>query len=50
MAFVLGMEGGLENTGMPRDVFRGVFTDLLMPTWDPLRCKGAGTEPPAVQG
>jgi len=34
------MEGGPENTGMPRDVFRGVFMDLLMPTWDPLRQGG----------
>lgn len=33
MAFVLGLEGG----GMPRDVFRGVFMDLLMPSWHPLR-------------
>ena len=40
MAFVLGMEGGPENTGMPRDVFRGVLMDLLMPTWDPLRQGG----------
>jgi len=34
------MEGGPENTGMPRDVFRGVFMDLLMPTWDLLRQGG----------
>ena len=42
MAFLLGMEGGPKNTGMPRDVFR-VVMDLLMPSWDPLRCKGTGT-------
>ena len=47
VAFALGMEGGAENTGMPRDAFRGVFMDLLMPRWDPLRRKGAGTGPPA---
>ena len=50
MAFVLGMEGGPENTGMPRDVFRGVVLDLLMPTWDPLRRKSAGAAPPLQQG
>ena len=50
MAFVLGMEGGPENTGIPRDVFRGVFVDLLMPRWDPLRRKHTGTVPPGVQG
>jgi len=31
VAFVLGMEGGWENMGMPRDVFR-VVMDLLMPS------------------
>ena len=41
MAFVLGMEDGSGRKGMPRDVFRGVFMDLLMPSWDPLRkCAG----------
>ena len=43
MAFVLAMEGGPQNTGMPRDVFRGVFMDLLMPSWDPLRVKRTET-------
>ena len=41
MAFVLGMKGGWENMGMPRDVFR-VVMDLLMPSWDPLRRKDVG--------
>lgn len=45
MAFLLAMEGGWENAGMPRDVFR-VVLDLLMPTWDPLRRKNAGPAPP----
>ena len=36
MAFLLGVEGGLKNEGMPRDVFR-VVLDFLMPPWDPLR-------------
>jgi len=38
LAFLLGIDGGPENTGMPRDVFR-VVLDLLMawPSWDPLR-------------
>ena len=36
VAFLLGMEGGPEGEGMPRDVFR-VVLDLLMPSWDPLR-------------
>jgi len=42
MSFILGMSGGPEGEGMPRDVFRGVFMDLLMPMWDPLRRKRAG--------
>ena len=36
LAFLLGIDGGPENTGMPRDVFR-VVLDLVMPSWDPLR-------------
>ena len=36
IAFLLGMEGGWKNAGMPRDVLWVVF-DLLMPSWDPLR-------------
>lgn len=36
VAFILGMEGGPEGEGMPRDVFR-VVLDMLMPVWDPLR-------------
>ena len=39
MAFVLGMQTRLQKISMPRDVFRGVFMDLLMPSWDPLRSK-----------
>jgi len=34
LAFVCGLA---EREGMPRDVFRGLFMDLLMPCWDPLR-------------
>jgi hypothetical protein len=49
MAFLLGVEGGWENAGMPRDVFR-VVLDLLMPTWDPLRRKDAVAAPPVQQG
>ena len=40
---------GLGREGMPRDVF-GVVLDLLMPSWDPLRRKNAGTRPSALQG
>ena len=41
LTFLLGIGGGPENDGMPRDVFRLVL-DLLMPAWDPLRkCRGA---------
>lgn len=43
LAFTLGMGGGPENAGMPRDVFRLVL-DLLMPTWDPLRRMDSGIE------
>jgi len=49
VAFLLGMEGGPENAGMSRDVFR-VVMDLLMSSWDPLRRKNTGTGPPAQQG
>jgi len=45
--FLLGMGGGPEGDGMPRDVFR-VVVDLLMPAWDPLRNRG-GAGPP-LQG
>ena len=41
LAFLFGMEGGPESTGMPRGVFR-VVLDLLMPTWDPLRLDSGG--------
>jgi len=44
MPFILGMSGGPGGEGMPRDVFRGVFMDLLMPMWDPLR-RGARAGP-----
>jgi hypothetical protein len=37
LAFVLGMEDGSGGKRMPRDVFRGVLMDLLMPPWDRLR-------------
>lgn len=36
--FILGV-GGPGGEGMPRDVFSGVFVDLLAPSWDPLRRK-----------
>jgi len=39
LAFLLGMGGGPDNTGMPRDVFRVV---LDFPTWDPLRREKTG--------
>ena len=39
MPFLLGMRGGPKDEGMPRDVFRGVLMDLLMPVWDSLRRK-----------
>jgi hypothetical protein len=48
IASLLGVEGGWENAGMPRDVFR-VVLDLLMPSWDPLRRKDAGAAPPPLQ-
>ena len=47
VAVLLGMEGGPKGEGMPRDVF-WVVLDLLMPTWDPLRCKNAVAAPPPV--
>lgn len=36
---MLGFLVGLEGKGMPRDVFRDVLMDFLMPVWDPLRRK-----------
>ena len=36
LAFLIGMQGGPEGEGMPRDVFR-VAMDLLMPSWDAFR-------------
>ena len=48
MAFLLGIGGGSEGGGMPRDVFR-VVLDLLMPAWDPLR-KRAVVELPLEGG
>jgi CheY-like chemotaxis protein len=43
MAFFLGIGGGPEGHGMPRDVFR-VVLDMLMPSWDPLHYKSTETE------
>jgi hypothetical protein len=43
LAFLLGVEGGPEGEGMPRDIFR-VVLDMLMPRWDPLRRGLAGKE------
>lgn len=40
---------GLGRAAMPRDVFR-VVMDLLMQPGDPLRRKGADTEPPVPEG
>ena len=40
---------GVGREGMPRDMFR-VVMDLLMPPWDPLRRKNAGTVPPVQKG
>jgi hypothetical protein len=37
IVFLLEMGGGPKGEGMPRDVFRGLLMDLLMPVWDPLR-------------
>jgi len=45
VAFLLGVEGGPDGEGMPRDVFR-VVLDLLMPSWDPLRRGVAGMDRP----
>ena len=36
VGFLLGMEGGPNGQGMPRELFLMVM-DLLMPSWDPLR-------------
>jgi len=44
MAFLLGMGGGPDGVGMPRDVFR-VVLDLLTLPWDPLIKRG-GVGPP----
>lgn len=41
LAFLLGMQGGPTDEGMPRDVFR-IVMDLLMSSWDPLR-RGVAT-------
>ena len=35
-------KGGPGNAGMPTDMFRLVL-DMLMPSWDPLRRRGAGS-------
>lgn len=46
LAVLLGMEGGPNGEGMPRDVFR-VVLDFLMPSWDPLqRERRNGVEQP----
>lgn len=43
MALLLGMEGGIDGGGIPRDIFR-IILDMLMPRWDPLRRGLAGEE------
>jgi hypothetical protein len=43
LTFLLGLGGGPEGEGMPRDVFR-VVLDMLMPRWDPLRRGLSGDE------
>ncbi len=40
LTFLLGLGGGPQGEGMPRDVFR-VVLNMLMPPWDPLR-RGVG--------
>ena len=44
LTFLLGIGGGPEDDGMPRDVFRLVL-DLLMPAWDPLRKRAGAGQP-----
>ena len=44
LAFLLEIGGGPTGKSMPRDVSRGVFMDLLMPVWDPLRRKRGESE------
>lgn len=41
LTFLLGMGGGPEDEGMPREVFR-VVMDFMMPSWDPLRVAVVG--------
>ena len=51
LTFLLGIGGGSDGEGMPRDVFR-VVLDMLMQRWDPLRRALAGEEgaaPAAVE-
>jgi hypothetical protein len=43
LTFLLGIGGGSDGEGMPRDVFR-VVLDMLMQRWDPLRRGLAGEE------
>ncbi len=50
MPFILGLKGGPEGEGMPRDVFRGVLMDFLIPVWDPLRRKCGDAGRPQQQG
>jgi hypothetical protein len=51
LGFLLGMEGGSNGEGMPRDVFR-VVMGFVMPKWDPLRrgIVGEGGEHLEVKG
>lgn len=44
LAFLLEMGGERKGEGMPRDLFRGIFMDLFMSVWDPLRRKRGHTE------
>lgn len=43
------MGEGPDGVGMPRDVFR-VVLDILIPIWDPLKRKNAGTGLQGQQG
>lgn len=48
LAFVVGMGGGPEGQGMPRDVFRVVVEMLTLP-WEPLWIRGSCTQPSEKQ-
>lgn len=43
LTFLIRKDGGPKSEGMSRDVFR-IVLDMLMPSWDPLRCRISGLE------